>query len=49
MMSSSELRGALSEIRDLPRSQARIMPPAFYTSPEFLELEKEYVFRREWA
>lgn len=24
------------------------MPAAFYTSPEFLELEKERIFRREW-
>ena len=48
-VSPGELRDALAGIRHLPRSQARIMPPAFYTSPEFLELEKEHVFRREWV
>ena len=25
------------------------MPPGFYTSPEFLEVERELVFRREWV
>lgn len=25
------------------------MPPAYYTSPEFLELEKDHVFRKEWV
>ena len=38
----------LRRLRGLPRAQARTMSPAFYTSPEFLEFEKEELFRREW-
>ena len=48
-VSASGLRDALSKIRQVPRTQAHIMPPAFYTSPEFAELEKEHVFTREWV
>ena len=44
-----ELRAALSEIRRLPATAARTMPAAFYSSPEFLALEKEAIFRREWV
>ncbi len=28
---------------------ARALPKDFYTSAEFLELENEYLFRREWV
>lgn len=38
----------LSEYRRLTREQARALPASFYTSPEVLEVEKEYLFRREW-
>ncbi|QIE26879.1 Carnitine monooxygenase oxygenase subunit (plasmid) [Caballeronia sp. SBC1] len=31
-----------------PFSDARSMPPAVYTSPAFLALEQERIFRREW-
>jgi choline monooxygenase len=31
-----------------PFDDARSMPPAVYTSPEFLALEQERIFRREW-
>ena len=31
-----------------PFSDARSMPPAVYTSPDFLGLEQERIFRREW-
>ena len=44
-----ELRSALSEIGRLPATAARTMPAAFYSSPEFLALEKEAIFRREWV
>ena len=43
------LRGALSEVRRLPAAAARTMPAAFYSSPAFLELEKDAIFRREWV
>ncbi|MEA3091394.1 MAG: choline monooxygenase, partial [Caballeronia sp.] len=31
-----------------PFSDARSMPPAVYTSADFLALEQEHIFRREW-
>ena len=42
------LRRELTELKSLDRDQARTMPPSFYTSDDFLELEKEQIFRREW-
>lgn len=32
----------------VPFAQARAMPKSVYTSPEFLALEQERIFRREW-
>jgi len=29
--------------------ERRVMPPAFYTSPAFLEFEREVVFRQDWV
>ena len=43
-----EILEALAEIRDMGPDQARSMPPACYTSEDFLELEKEEIFRKEW-
>ena len=37
----TDIRRQLSGLRDLPREQARMMSPAYYTSADFLELEKE--------
>jgi nitrite reductase/ring-hydroxylating ferredoxin subunit len=42
------IRSELSEIAGLDAGQARTMPPAFYTSPEFLEIEEEFLLRRQW-
>jgi phenylpropionate dioxygenase-like ring-hydroxylating dioxygenase large terminal subunit len=42
------LRRELTELCRLPASQARTMPPAYYTSEAFLALEREALFRREW-
>ena len=54
-MASSKAPGAGPELVRLlqangerPFSDARSMPPAVYTSPEFLALEQERIFRREW-
>lgn len=47
-MSAERLREELTELKRLNRDQARTMPPGFYTSSDFLELEKEHIFRREW-
>jgi len=38
----------LRKLRGLSKAQARGMPPGFYTSPEYLEFEKEKLFRKEW-
>ena len=43
-----ELRAELASLRTVPRSAARTMPPAFYTSPGFLDLEREVLFRGQW-
>lgn len=43
-----DIRRELGKIASLDASQARTMPPAFYTSADFHELEKEALFRREW-
>lgn len=42
------LSSSLREYRRLTREHARTLPASFYTSPELLEIEKEYLFRREW-
>ena len=33
---------------DVPRDQARALPAAFYTSPEYLEFERGALFRTQW-
>ena len=43
-----DLRRDLAELAMLDKSRARTMPPTFYTSAEFLEQEKEVLFRKEW-
>ena len=46
---SAELKRALASIKDLGPDQARSLPPEFYASEDFLELEKEEIFRKEWV
>ncbi|WP_052261797.1 aromatic ring-hydroxylating oxygenase subunit alpha [Leisingera sp. ANG-M1] len=48
-ITADALRQELTELKKLDRSQARTMPPGFYTSGDFHELEKEHIFRREWV
>ena len=43
-----KLREELAALALLGKSEARTMPPSFYTSVEFLEIEKEELFRKEW-
>jgi len=38
----------LCESSSRPFEEARAMPPQVYTSPAFLELEKQTIFAREW-
>ncbi len=42
------LRKELGRLGTLDASEARTMPPVFYTSEAFLELEKEEIFHKEW-
>ncbi len=42
------IRDELSGLKSLPREKSRTMPPAYYTSAAFLELEREEIFRKEW-
>jgi choline monooxygenase len=44
-----EILRELAELVHIPASAARTMQPAFYTSPAFLDLECEHVFRKEWV
>ena len=44
----SEVLDALAGIKDSESSQARSLPTGFYTSEEYLDLEKEEIFRKEW-
>ncbi|HEY4971249.1 MAG TPA: aromatic ring-hydroxylating dioxygenase subunit alpha [Steroidobacteraceae bacterium] len=44
-----QLRTELDSTTRLPRAQARAMSGAFYSSPAFLELEREELFRRQWV
>src|SRR5580700_853519 len=43
-----QIRAELAQLRHLTRNHARTMPAAYYTSSEFLELEKDELFRKEW-
>lgn len=43
------LRTELGELGRLDRAQARTMPPSYYTSESFLDLEKEALFRGDWV
>lgn len=43
------LRTELAHLATLPRERARTMPPEFYTSPDYLEVEREVLFRRQWV
>ena len=46
---SAEIQEALAEIRGVGIGQARTLPTEFYTSEEFLEVEREEIFRKEWV
>lgn len=46
--SVAEIRHALRERRGSARMDARAMPGAYYTSPEWLEIERETLFRTQW-
>lgn len=43
------IRDELANIKTVRADQARTMPPPYYTSPEFLQLEEDHIFRKEWV
>lgn len=49
MQSVADIRQHLASLRGNPRNGARAMIPEFYTSPDFLEFEKDAIFRKEWV
>jgi choline monooxygenase len=44
-----QLCAELASLRELPREQAKAMSAAYYTSPEFLALERDVLFRKQWV
>jgi len=42
------LRAELSALRQVPRDQARALSAGFYTSHDYLEFEREVLFRTQW-
>ena len=45
----AELLDAVRRNASLPRSRAEATPPQVYSSPEFLELERDKIFNKEWT
>lgn len=45
---AAQIRRELTELRGEPRERARTISAAYYTSAEFLEVEKEQLFRKDW-
>jgi phenylpropionate dioxygenase-like ring-hydroxylating dioxygenase large terminal subunit len=43
-----QLRAELAALERVPRDQGRAMAGTFYTSPAYLELEREELFRKQW-
>ncbi len=42
------IRAELTKIKSISREHARTMPPPYYTSGGYLDLEKKHIFRKEW-
>ena len=42
------IRAELAAIAALGAGEARTIPPAYYTSPDFLAFEEEHLLRRQW-
>lgn len=46
---AQSLRQHLSDLTSRSKDDAHSMPSHFYTSEDFLDLEKEHIFRKEWV
>ncbi len=44
-----EVRDALSKLKSTPFDEATVMPAGYYTSDDFMRLESEFIFRRDWV
>ena len=44
-----QVREELAALARMPRHDARAMSAAYYTSSEFLEVEREQLFRKQWV
>jgi len=45
----TNIREGLTARRSLPFEEVKVMPSSYYTSDDFLQLESDYVFRRDWV
>ena len=45
----NEIRDALTKLKSTPIEEATAMPAAYYTSDDFMRLEAEHVFRKDWV
>src|ERR1700728_2000786 len=43
-----QIRAELASLITIPRSQARAMPASYYTSPDYVQFEREQLFRKQW-
>jgi phenylpropionate dioxygenase-like ring-hydroxylating dioxygenase large terminal subunit len=43
-----KIRAELAALQNLPRSRARAMSAGYYTSADYLELERQQLFHRQW-
>jgi phenylpropionate dioxygenase-like ring-hydroxylating dioxygenase large terminal subunit len=43
------MRSVLAALRHVARDDARALPAAFYTSPDYLEFERHTLFRNQWV
>lgn len=48
-MKIEDIRAALNQVSALPLEEAQAMPAAFYTSDDFLALERDELFVKEWV
>lgn len=44
-----EVREALTRVKSTPIDQATVMPAGYYTSDDFMQLEAEHIFRKDWV